>query len=105
MGPQNGIVGDTFATELPTTNVQEQDLQDEKRMAKFSRTKEFAILKSHLEERVSFYQTHLPDGRAITEVSEEERGRYWLVANVIIAEFNGVIQAYERAQEIVKSVG
>jgi hypothetical protein len=100
MSAQNGIVGESFATDIPQTNMPEQDLQDEKRMAKFSRTKEFGVLKAHLEDRIAHYQGFLPDGRHVTEKSVT--GDDWIIANTIIAEFKAVINAYEQAAEIVK---
>lgn len=98
-----GIIGDSFGTELPQTQVPEQDLADEKRKAKFSKTKEFQILKDHLESRIKYYQGFLPDGRSVLEapVSVED----WKVANAIIAEMQAVIQAYEQAKETLKEYG
>lgn len=94
-----GIIGDQFGTELPETVVPEQDLSIEKNAARFSKTKEFKALKKHLEERITFYQTYLPDGRSITgDVSVED----WKVANSIIAEFKAVLDFYERSREVVE---
>lgn len=95
-GPQFGIMGDEdYGTELPQTEVPETDLAVERNAAKFSRTKEFKALKDHFETRIAYYQTFLPDGRAINQ--EIPTGAEWQVANIVIAEFKAVIQAYEDA--------
>jgi hypothetical protein len=101
-GPANIIIGDNQPTELPQMVVSDEDLQEERLMAKFSRTSEFKRLKAHLEDRIAFYQTYLPDGRQLSDVDRMELGSKWMVANTIIAEFKGIIDAYERANEIVK---
>jgi hypothetical protein len=41
-GAQNAVIGDVAdVTELPATKIQDEDLQNEKNLAKFSKTKEF----------------------------------------------------------------
>ena len=95
-----GIIGNNFGIDLPQAEVDKELLAEERSKAKFSRTKEFGILKKHLEERISFYQTFLPDGRLVVEgVTPED----WKVANTIIAEFKAVIDSYEQAAEAVKN--
>lgn len=96
---EHGIIGDSFGTELPQTDVAAEDLNEELKMAKFSKTAEFQRLKDYLEARIKFYQTCLPDG---TLVDSKTSVQDWLVANAIIAEFTAVIEAYERAQEVVR---
>lgn len=98
MPAQNGLVEDN-PTVLPETKVDEQELITERDMAKFSRTKEFEALESHLKERITFYQSFLPDGRPITEAPTIEN---WTIANAIIGEFNAVLAAYELARKTVE---
>jgi hypothetical protein len=101
---QNGIVGDSFGTDLPTTQVDNNSLLEEQKMARFSKTTEYKRLKEHLEERISFYQSYLPSGDAITlKQDTNQLGQNWLVANAIIAEFQAVLLAYENAKEVVKN--
>jgi hypothetical protein len=96
---EHGIIGDSFGTELPETVVAAEDLSAERNAAKFSRTKEFGVLKDHLESRIVFYQTYLPDGRSISE--HLPTGEEWAVANAVIGELKAVIAAYETASEVV----
>lgn len=102
-GPQNGIMGDdSFGTNLPETQVDSTALDVEKRMAKFSKSKEFQALKNHAEARIEFYQQYLPDGRPITDIPNTERGYMWLAANIVTGEFKAMLSAYEQAGAIVK---
>lgn len=85
-----------LAEELPVDN---QELALEKRMAKFAKTADFRLLKEHLEARIEFYQSYLPDGRPVNvEVPTPEQ---WAIANAIIGEFNNVIKSFETAAEAV----
>lgn len=101
MGPENVIMGDGNPLELPTTQVEEQQLNSEKNLAKFSRTAEFKKLKEALEAKIEYYQKYLPDGRPIatTEVSGED----WRIANIVIGEFQNIINVYETANESVQA--
>lgn len=101
-GPQHGIVGDDSVTELPETTIDENQLVDEQKAAKFSKTAEFKKLKEHLEDRIEFYQKYLPDGRAVVEEPAAELGNKWMIANAIIGEFTAVIAAYEEAAKVVQ---
>lgn len=99
-GPQNAVVGnDSFGIDLPRTVVTDEQLQPEKSMAKFSKTKEFQQLKEYLESRINFYQNFLPDGRPVSEAPTPEN---WIVANAIIGEFKTVLQTYELAAKAVE---
>lgn len=101
---QQGIIGDSYPTELPVTNVPEQDLTEEKKMAKFSKTREFKRLKTHMEERIAYYQTFLPSGKSVMEAEDmAELGSKWLVAQAIVTELQAIIEAYEMANEVVKN--
>lgn len=100
---QNGIIGDSAGIDLPQAVVDNNQFQEEKMMAAFSRTDEFKRLKQHLEERIKFYETYLPSGSpaGTTELSNEKLGENWKVANQVITEFRAVISAYEIANEVL----
>lgn len=101
-GPKNAIIGEESFSELPKTVVPEQDLTAERNAAKFSRTKEFKLLKEHLESRIAFYQGSFPDGRAVNN-GRMPTGEEWAVANAIVGELKAIIAAYENAQEVVEN--
>lgn len=101
-GPQNVIPDEgNFGTDLPVTQIDEQQLEREKGMARFSKTKEFKILADYIDSRIEFFKKYLPDGRPLTveNVSKED----WVVANVVIGEFSSILDAYEKANEAVKN--
>lgn len=100
-GAQNGITGDEFGTDLPVTQVDDLALANERNMAKFSKTKEFKVLKEYMENRIEFFQKYLPDGRPLTTKNVTDKD--WIVANLIIGEFRSVLQAYEQAAEAVRN--
>lgn len=102
-GPQNGIIGDSMGIDLPQAQTQPEGLQEERAMARFSKTKEFKRLKNHLEERIAFFETTLPNGispEGITKTNAQ-LGEDWRVANLVIAELRGIIAAYELAKEVL----
>lgn len=103
MNPQNGIIGDVSATELPTNEIEEAILLEEKSMARYSQSKEFKRLKEYIDSRIEFYQTCLPDGRPVAAVPTKELESQWIIANTVIAEFKGILSDYEKAREIVKN--
>lgn len=100
-GPQNGIMGEEFGTEIPEMKVPEQDLTVERNMARFSKSDEFKRLKDYFEGRIKFYQSFLPNGEPIEATMPT--GADWVVANRIITEFNAVISVYEQANEAVEN--
>lgn len=102
MASENAVMGDeNFGTDLPVSQVDQDAVDNETKMAKFSKTAEYQKLKEHLESRIEFYQNFLPDGRVLSQadVSMEEMGRNWMVANSIVAEFKTVLSAYDNAKE------
>lgn len=100
---QYGIIGDdSYGTDLPQTKIDEQTSNEQIAAARFSKTKEFKALKTHLQQRMTLYQAYLPDGRPVTSVPKKELEGMWVAANVIIGEFQGVIDAYEQAAESLK---
>lgn len=106
MGPQNGIVGDEFGTDLPETQVDERELKEAEKVSKYSRSHEYKKLKASWEATIERYKTHLPDGRPVTmnDLDLEELGRRWIVANTIIAELTSVMNYYENADQTIEGV-
>lgn len=102
---QNAIIGEAYGTDLPETSVPKDELDNERNLAKFSKTKEFQRLKQHLEDRIEYYQGFLPDGRPIDSVTKGDREGSWVIANAIIGELKFIINRYEAAQEVIKNVG
>lgn len=98
---QFGIIGDSYATDLPETSVDLEQLEDERNKAKFSRTQEFKKLKEYIDSRVKFYQTWLPDGRDIRSVDPAILGQQWVVANAVTAELKAIIAIYEQAKDAI----
>lgn len=105
MGPQNGIVGGNFGMDLPETTQPEQDLTEEKNMARFSQSAEFKRLETYAHGRMEFYQKYLPNGKSVIDdgLSMAERGEMWVAANVVIGEFNALLGAYTNAKEVVQN--
>ncbi len=101
-GPANIIMGDNQPIDLPQAQLSDDQLKDERMMAKFSRTAEFKRLKTHFEERIQHYQQFLPGEIPIEGVSQKERAEMWIAADTIIKEFKLVISTYELAGEAVK---
>jgi hypothetical protein len=105
MPSQNGIMGDLGNSfDLPENQVSEADLQEIRHLAKFSKSKEFQKLSAHLNERVTYYQQYLPDGRAVKDVPKKDLDSMWIAANVIIGELKTVLTVYEQASEAVKEI-
>lgn len=118
MTSTNGIIGDQDSmlespTQLPQPQIDDSQLKELQRTAKFARSNEYKELKAHYQARIDFYQKYLPDGRpvatagaqagnGIENMSLEELGKMWLAANVIISEFNSIMNIYEQAAQYVK---
>lgn len=103
-GPLNAVVGDQdLPTNLPETEVADEFLAAEKRLARYSKTKEFQELKEYIEARISFFQTYLPDGKEIRfeDAGDNEGWIKWVVANNIVAEFRTLLNRYELAKQNV----
>lgn len=105
-GAQNAIVGDdSFGTNIPETQVPDNDLTELQNAAKFSQSKEFKRLKALIETKIEFYKKYLPGGEGgieIAQLNNDERGWRYLAHNLVIDELTQIIQAYENANEIVK---
>lgn len=105
-GPQHGLPPDAgdYGTGMPETERSEPDLTAERHMARFSQTKEFAKLKQIIESRMGYYKQFAPGSAnpiAYRDLSNDERGWRTLVADVLIEEFQGIINAYELAGKVV----
>lgn len=104
---QNGIIGDSFGTELPVAEIQEQVLNEERGRARFSKSKEYKELKQRIEERIAFHKQFLPSGKAVMHSGGNSTlsrlGEQWIVANNVIVELQGVIDFYESAAETIKN--
>lgn len=101
MQPDNVLLGDSNPTELPQMQVDDQNLVEEKKMAKYSKTAEFKRIKDYCQERIAFYQTKLPNGLEVgLEVAPSAED--WRVANRVIGELKLLMNMYELADEVVK---
>ena len=95
-------MGDVSGIELPKMGLDEKQLMEEKQMAKYAQSAEFKRVVEHFQERIKFYQTYLPDGRPIATAPQEDLEKMWVIANIVIAEFNQVIDMYKYALEAVQ---
>lgn len=113
-GAQNAITDDSFGVEVPQTQIDELALFEERNMAKFSKTREYKVLKEYMEHRIEFFQTYLPDGNSINggttpkgeqvpHLDDATIASYWRAATIVIGEFKNVLQQYENANEAVKN--
>ncbi len=100
---QNGIPDMSSAFNIPTPQVHEDYLTEEKKVARFTKTEEFKRLKTYIEGRIAFMQTNLPDGRALSSVVGVDLTVEWKVANAVIGELKSILDQYERVKEAVKN--
>lgn len=101
-GPANAVMGDDYGTDIPVSNVDEVQLLEEQKAARYSKSHEYKKLQAHWDAKIAEYQTYLPNGDpvATSNLDLEELGRKWLLANRMIAEINMVKNYYETAQEV-----
>lgn len=97
---QTGIIDEGLSQALPEVDVDNEALALEKRMAKFAKSAEFKLLKDHLNNRIEFYQSFLPDGREVSKTIPTPE--QWTIANGIIGEMQAIIYSFEQAAEVVK---
>jgi hypothetical protein len=102
MNPQNGLVGDAFATSLPQTPVATEAMDEVRRKAKYSRSSEYAELRAKAQERIDFYRGFLPNGMPIGSTSREELAGKWELANILIAEFLSLFSELDGAEAVLK---
>lgn len=100
-GPQHGIIGNDFATELPHKEPDAEAITDDQRKARYYKSREFQVFKAKMEEKIEYYKKFLPGGVVPEAISEEERGKYWAVASIVIQEFEAIIGDYKDASERV----
>lgn len=101
MAASNGLVGDDYPTELPQTQPSEDFVAEEVKRARYSKTKEFKQFKEKMEAKIEYRQNFLPGGVPPENVTEEERGKYWAVASIVISDFREILGEYELAKEAV----
>jgi len=99
---QNGIIGDITGVELPQMEVDEKELTEEKKMARYSKSAEYKRIEQWCRERIAFYQTHFPDGRLVG-VDKLPTPEEWAAANIIILELSTLLNGYEVASEVVEN--
>jgi hypothetical protein len=104
MGPSNAIIDDGTGVELPRLTQDEDLLVEEKKMAKYSKTAEFKRIQNHFQERIEFYQKYLPNGTPVAVASDQDVLTHWRTANILIDEFNQVINMYETARDVVGNI-
>ena len=105
MPAANGIIGGggVAPQQVPQATADDSQLKELKSAAKFAKTTEYKEFKEHLQKRMDFYRTYLPDGRAIgAQPSNQELANMWVVANCIIGEFNAILNVYDNAADMVK---
>lgn len=103
-GPDNAVMGDMGdPTSLPESQVDEQNLVEEKKMARFSKTAEYKRLETYINGRIDFFKKYLPNGKPVAgEGPTQEMVNNWVIANTVIGEFDAILGAYNDAQESVK---
>ena len=113
-GPQNVVIGDQDEpTRLPETEVPQEALAEEQKLARYSKTAEFKRLKEFMELRIKFYQMYLPDGSRVEgdpkdsginiNLPREDITAYWMAACIVIKEFQNILNEYELAREAVEN--
>jgi hypothetical protein len=99
MGPDNVLMGDSQAFDLPQP-VEVDGLVEEKKIAKYSKSDEFKVIQDHCRDRIAFYQSFLPNGAEIG-MDVIPTPEDWRVANRIIGEFKLLMNLYETTTEAV----
>lgn len=100
--PINTILDDSTGVELPQMRVDSDILNEEKKKAKYSKSREFIEIREYWESRKVYYQSFLPGNIPVESITEEERGKYWAVANMLINEIDLFLGSYDNAVEAVK---
>lgn len=101
---EHGIVGDAHITELPETQVQQDQLVEEAKMAKYSKTAEFKRIKDYMEGRIEFWKLRQPDGTPIAaKTVTQDMVNDWVIANHVIAEFQAFLNEFENAKQAVEN--
>ena len=92
----NGVP-DMGSSWLPETDIDKSEIEAEQKVIKYLKSAEWKLIKSHLEDRKSFYKAYLPSGESIndTNLTNEELGRRWRNACAIISEIDNLIGSFE----------
>lgn len=101
-GPDNVILGDNTGVELPQKPEDTDAVNELRRKAKYSRSKEYAELRQKAQARIDFYQKFLPNGQPIGTANKGDMERKWELANLLIAEFEQLFGEHENAAQILK---
>lgn len=105
MSPDNVLMGDiSSGFDLPEAQIDKEDLLEEKKMAKYSKTAEFKRIQDYCQERIAFYQTKLPNGAEVG-LDVAPSAEDWRVANRVIGELKLLMNIYETAASAVESDG
>jgi len=105
MNPDNAIIGDMTSVELPQAAPNEDYVNELRKKARYSKSKEFKELRELVEHRIEYYKQYVPDGRPISTVPKKEVQELWPLANIVIAELSAVIATYDGAVELLKDYG
>lgn len=57
---------------------------------KLGKSGKYKQINAYLEARKAFYQGYLPGNVPISQITDEERAKYWQVADIIITEFKNL---------------
>lgn len=98
-GPVHGIVGNDYGIDIPETEYTDEQLAEVRKMAKFTRTAEYARQKDWAEAKIQFYQKYLPNGKPVSEAEAKEKAEHWVAANEIIGLLNEFMRSYESSAE------
>lgn len=102
MSPDNVLMGDvSTGIDLPETQLDENELFEEKKMAQYSKTAEFKRIQDYCQERIAFYQTKLPNGAEVG-LDVAPSAEDWRVANRVIGELKLLMNIYETATQAVE---
>lgn len=85
-----GAAADMFSIPEPVV-----DTTDQKLTAQFASSTGWKQQKEYLQERINYWQHFLPDGKAVNQLSREERETAWAIADNVIREVNQWIMSVE----------
>lgn len=104
MNPDNVLMGDSnMGIDLPQVVPNNKELLPEKQMANYAKTEGFKTVQDWCRLKIAYHQSFLPGNMPVTAVPEEERGKYWAVADLVIADLYELMNMYENAVEVVEN--
>jgi hypothetical protein len=98
--PVPDSLSDAFST--PSDVIDARDNRTENEFASLGLDRKYPAVVAHLRERQEFYRKYLPDGTAITGLSNEEVGAWWKCAATLIAELEALITIIEVSRDAVR---